>query len=131
MSEPWHPSNWLAVRDLIKVLEGFPPDLPVMLPAESNVDFAYAAHVQMVVRDARDWSGTPVGRFLLVDNLPVRDSQAPAEPKGWDAYAARPSGESFQAVVLDLDPPSEIPTSAQNPGDQGDARGGNRNDSED
>ena len=107
MSEPPSPSNWLTVRDLIKVLERFPPDLPVMLPAESNVDYAYVAHIQMVVRDAHDWSGTPVGRFLLVDKLPAGDLQAPAEPKGLDAYAPRPSGESFQAVVLDLDPPSE------------------------
>jgi|SRR5215469_2828390 len=114
MSEPRHPANWLTVINLIKVLERLPPDLPVMLPAESNVDFAYAANVQMVVRDAHDWSGTPVGRFLLVDKLPASYLQAPEEPKGFDAYAPRPSGESFQAVVLDLDPPSEIPTSAQN-----------------
>jgi len=111
MSEPRHPSKWLTVRNLIKMLETLPPDLPVMLPAESNVDFAYAAHVKMVVRDAHDWSGTPVGRFLLVDKLPARDSQVPAAPKGWDAYAPRPSGEPFQAVVLDLDPPRELPTS--------------------
>ncbi len=111
MHEPRHPSKWLTVRNLIKMLETLPPDLPVMLPAESNVDFAYAAHVKMVVRDAHDWSGTPVGRFLLVDKLPARDSQVPAEPKGWDAYAPWPSGEPFQAVVLDLDPPPELPTS--------------------
>jgi hypothetical protein len=124
MSEPRHPSNRrLTVGNLIKVLESLPPDLPVMLPAESNVDFAYAAHLQMVVRDAHDWSGTPVGRFLLVDKLPARDSQAPAEPKGWDAYAPRPSGESFQAVVLDLGPLSEMPTSVPNPGDQGGCEG--------
>jgi len=47
------------------------------------VDFAYAAHVKIVVRDAHDWSGTPVGRFLVVDKLPARDFQVPAEPKGW------------------------------------------------
>lgn len=111
MSEPRHPSNWLTVRNLIKMLETLPPALPVMLPAESNVDFAYAAHVKMVVRDAHDWSGTPVGQFLVVDKLPAMDSQVPAKPKGWDAYAPRPSGEPFQAVVLDLDPPPEIPTS--------------------
>lgn len=105
MSEPQRPSNWLTVRNLIEALQRLPSDLPVMLPAESNVDYAYGAHVQMVVRDAHDWSGTPVGRFLLVDKLPARDSQAPEGPKGWDAYAPRPSGEPFQAVVLDLDPP--------------------------
>jgi hypothetical protein len=116
VSEARHPANWLTVMNLIKVLERLPPDLPVMLPAESNVDFAYAAHVKMVVRDAHNWSGTPVGRFLLVDKLPVRDEQASAKPTGWDAYAPRPSGESFQAVVLDLHPSSEIPTSDQNPG---------------
>lgn len=93
-------SNWLTVRNLIEALESLPQDLPVMLPAESNVDYAYAAHVQMVVRDAHDWSGTPVGQFLLVDKLPARDSQVST---GWDAYAPRPSGEPFQAVVLDLD----------------------------
>jgi hypothetical protein len=114
MSEPRHHANWLTVINLIKVLERLPPDLPVMLPAESNVDFAYGANVQVVVRDAHDWSGTPVGRFLLLDKLPASYLQAPAEPKGFDAYAPRPSGESFQALVLDLNPPSEIPTSAQN-----------------
>ena len=111
MSEPHHSSNWLTVRNLIEALESLPADLPVMLPAESNVDYAYAAHVQMVVRDAHDWSGTPVGRFLLVNKLPAGASQAPAKPKGWDAYAPRPSGEPFQAVVLDLDPSPEMPTS--------------------
>jgi hypothetical protein len=105
-------SNWLTVRNLIEALESLPSDLPVMLPAESNVDYAYAAYVQMVVRDARDWSGTPVGQFLLVERLPTRDSQESAEPRGWDAYAPRPSGEPFQAVVLDLDPPPERRRSA-------------------
>lgn len=104
MSEPQHPCNWLTVRNLIEALESLPPDLPVMLPAESNVDYAYGAHVQLVVRDAHDWSGTPVGRFLLVNRLPARDCQASEQPKGWDAYAPRPSGEPFQVVVLDLDP---------------------------
>lgn len=110
MSEPQHPSNWLTVRNLIEALEKLPPDLPVMLPAESNVDYAYTAHVRMVVRDAHDWSGTPMGRFLLVDRLPARYSQAPEELKGWDAYAPRPSGEPFQAVVLDPDPPPAMST---------------------
>lgn len=105
-------SNWLTVRNLIEALESLPSDLPVMLPAESNVDYAYAAHVQMVVRDARDWSDTPVGQFLLVDKLPAKDSQESAEPRGWDAYAPRPLGEPFRAVVLDLDPPPEVRRSA-------------------
>jgi hypothetical protein len=110
MSECQHPSNSLTVRNLIEVLQGLPPDLPVMLPAESNVDYAIAAHVEMVVRDAHDWTGTPVGRFLLVDKLPASDPQSPTEPSGWDAYAPRPAGEPFQAVVLDLDPAPQVET---------------------
>ena len=105
MSDPQHHYKWLTVRNLIEALGRLPPDLPVMLPAESNVDYAYTAHVQMVVRDAHDWSGTPVGRFVLVDKLPARSAQATKGPTGWDAYAPRPSGEPFQVVVVDLDPP--------------------------
>jgi hypothetical protein len=36
----------------IRAIGLLPPGLPVMLPAESNVDYAYTAHVQMVVRAA-------------------------------------------------------------------------------
>lgn len=94
----------MTVGDLMDILRSVPADLPVMLRAESNVDFAGVARVAAVVGDARDWSGTPVGQYLIVDELPLREPPPIGEAKGWDAYAPRPAGEAFRALIVDFDP---------------------------
>ena len=83
--EAWRRKIPLTVRDVMAALSELPPELPVMLPAEGGIDYAYHVRVANVANHASDWTGTPVGRYV---EMP--DSNAKGKP--------------FNALLLAFDP---------------------------
>lgn len=80
----------MTAAELISALQALPPDLPVMLPvSEGGIDYARAVRVADVARHSRDWSMTPIGQYR---ELPDEGTV----------------GESFRAVLIDLDTPIEV-----------------------
>lgn len=79
----------MTVAELIAALREVPPDVPVMIPAESGIDHALDVRVVEVAKHRRDWEGTPVGRYV---ELP--------DPNG--------TGQPFKAVLLTFGPPYDF-----------------------
>lgn len=79
----------LTVGDVITALRELPPELPVMIPADDGIDYAYHVRVANVSKHVRDWTGTPVGCFV---ELP--DSNAKGKP--------------FKALLLAFDLPCDL-----------------------
>lgn len=77
----------MKVSELIARLQMMPQELEVMLPCEAGVDHAMGIGILQVARTERDWSGTPVGNYRVVDET---DTEGRA-------------GKAFPVVVIGLD----------------------------
>jgi hypothetical protein len=74
----------MLVKNLIEILQKLPPDLPVMLPAESGVEQPRSVYVAKVAKARHDWAGTPVGQFCLLDENTAEET----------------TGNPFDAVII-------------------------------
>ena len=57
----------MKVSELVAQLQLMPQELQVMLPCESNVDHASRVGIVQVAKTDRDWSGTPIGNYRVID----------------------------------------------------------------
>ena len=75
----------MTTAELIAVLRGLPPDLPVMLAvSEGGIDYARSVRLANVARHKRDWSCAPIGQYReLPDDETI--------------------GEPFSVVLFELD----------------------------
>lgn len=62
----------MKVSELIARLQLMPRELEVMLPCEAGVDHVMGIGILQVARTERDWSGTPVGNYRMVDETEHR-----------------------------------------------------------
>jgi hypothetical protein len=58
----------MKVHELLVKLQMLPQELEVMLPCESNVDHALRIGIVQVAKTDRDWSGTPIGNYRVIDD---------------------------------------------------------------
>lgn len=77
----------MKVSELIARLQMMPQELEVMLPCESGVDHAREIGITQVAKTERDWSGTPVGNYRVVDETDTEGK----------------TGNLFPVVVIRLD----------------------------
>ena len=77
----------MKVSELVAELQLMPQELEVMLPCESNLDHALRVGIVQVAKTDRDWSGTPIGNYWVLD--------------GDDTEVK--TGKPFQVVVIDLE----------------------------
>lgn len=78
----------MKVSDLIARLQMMPQDIEVMLECESGLDHAMGLSITHVAKTERDWSGTPVGNYQVVDETDTEGK----------------TGNLFPVVVISLDP---------------------------
>ena len=77
----------MKVSELVAQLQLMPQELEVMLPCESNLDHALLVGIVQVAKTDRDWSGTPIGNYRVID--------------GDDTEVK--TGKPFPVVVIDLE----------------------------
>ena len=77
----------MKVSELVAQLQLMPQELEVMLPFESNLDHALRVGIVQVANTDRDWSGTPMGNYRVID--------------GDDTEVK--TGKPLQVVVIDLE----------------------------
>lgn len=77
----------MKVSELVAQLQLMPQELEVMLPFESNLDHALRVGIVQVANTDRDWSGTPMGNYRVID--------------GDDTEVK--TGKPFPVVVIDLE----------------------------
>ena len=77
----------MKVSELVAQLQLMPQELEVMLPFESNLDHALRVGIVQVANTNRDWSGTPMGNYRVID--------------GDDTEVK--TGKPFPVVVIDLE----------------------------
>lgn len=63
-----------------------PPDMPVMLPAEAGVDQPQSVYIAKVAKTRRNWSGTPVGSFRVLNEHMIEEI----------------AGDAFDVAIIDL-----------------------------
>lgn len=81
----------MDVKELIYILQGLPPNMEVMVPAESDVDRVMSVYVAKVAKTKRNWSGTPYGNFrVLVEELEALGG------------GEQTTGDPFEVVIIDL-----------------------------
>lgn len=76
----------MLVKELIEILQQMPPDMPVMLPAEAGVDQPQSVYIAKVTKTRRNWSGTPVGNFRVLN----------------EHMSEEIDGDAFDAAIIDL-----------------------------
>ena len=57
----------MKVSELVAQLQLMPQELEVMRPFESNLDHALRVGIVQVANTDRDWSGTPMGNYRVID----------------------------------------------------------------
>ena len=77
----------MKISELVAQLQLMPQELEVMLPFESNLDHALRVGIVQVANTDRDWSGTPMGNYRVID--------------GDDTEVK--TGKPFPVVVIDLE----------------------------
>ena len=77
----------MKVIELVAQLQLMPQELEVMRPCESNLDHALRVGIVQVAKTDRDWSGTPIGNYRVLD--------------GDDTEVK--TGKPFPVVVIDLE----------------------------
>ena len=77
----------MKISELVAQLQLMPQELEVMLPFESNLDHALRVGIVQVANTNRDWSGTPMGNYRVID--------------GDDTEVK--TGKPFPVVVIDLE----------------------------
>lgn len=77
----------MKVSDLIAQLQLMPQELDVMLGCESGLDHAMGVSIAQVAKTERDWSGTPIGNYTVIDG---NDTEFKTE-------------KPFPVVVIDLE----------------------------
>lgn len=78
----------MDVKELIDILQGLPPNMEVMVPAECDVDRVVSVYVAKVAKTKRNW---PAGNFrVLVEKL---------ERMGGGEQT---TGDPFEVVIIDL-----------------------------
>lgn len=81
----------MNVKELIEILRGMPPELEVMVPAESNADRVVSVYVAQVAKTRRNWSDSPVGNFRVFSDYDLGGGE-------------ETTGDPFAAVIIDLAP---------------------------
>lgn len=79
----------MLVEDLIKMLQQMPPDMPVLLPAESGFDHPRSVYIAKVAKTSRDWADTPVGNFRVLG----------------ECLSEKIDGDVLDAAIIGLDAP--------------------------
>lgn len=77
----------MKVSELVAQLQLMPQEHEVMLPCESNLEHALRAGIVQVANTDRDWFGTPMGNYRVID----------------DDDTEVKTGKPFPVVVIDLE----------------------------
>lgn len=89
----------MNVKELIEILRMMPDDMEIVLPLESNADRVKAAYIATVAQTRHDWSMTPIGNFVVLDD---DEFSTPTET----------TGDPFQVVMIDSGMPTWFSTDA-------------------